>query len=56
MSYDLALKYPEAAAEGRLVMYNFGSPRVGSPGFCEDYDRRHRNSFRIVNDLDLIAR
>lgn len=36
------------------TMVNFGSPRVGNRGFCEEYDELVTDSIRIVNRGDLV--
>ena len=36
------------------VMYNFGSPRVGSPQFVQAYNDIVGNSIRIVNTNDIV--
>jgi triacylglycerol lipase len=53
-SYGLALRWPGLA----IGVYSFGAPRVGNRAFCRDYDRRLKpnTAFRVVNDLDLVAR
>ena len=57
MAHDLDKRHPELARSQRLHMYSFGAPRVGNPVFCRDYNERLRDvSYRIVNNLDLIAR
>ena len=37
------------------VMYNFGSPRVGSPKFAEVYNEVVEDSMRIVNTNDIVT-
>lgn len=38
----------------RPVMYNFGGPRVGNPGFVTRYNSLVANSIRVVNAYDII--
>lgn len=44
------------AREGRVevVMYNFGSPRVGNRAFAEEYNRTVGTSWRVCNHRDII--
>ncbi|CAB1113920.1 unnamed protein product [Ectocarpus sp. CCAP 1310/34] len=49
---DHCRRYPEA----KVTMYNFGSPRVGNKAFAELYDSFVGDSFRVVNNLDIVAR
>ncbi|CAM9475443.1 unnamed protein product [Ectocarpus sp. 8 AP-2014] len=49
---DHRRRYPEA----KVTMYNFGSPRVGNKAFAELYDSFVGDSFRVVNNLDVVAR
>ncbi len=37
------------------TMYNFGSPRIGSPQFVQTYNEIVGNSMRIVNTNDIVA-
>lgn len=37
------------------VMYNFGSPRVGTPQFVQAYNEIIDNSIRIVNSNDIVT-
>ncbi|KAH9307385.1 hypothetical protein KI387_035296, partial [Taxus chinensis] len=37
-----------------ITMYNFGSPRVGNKRFAEAYNKRVKDSWRIVNHRDII--
>lgn len=38
-----------------VVMYNFGSPRVGNHKFADFYNSQVPKSFRIVNDGDVVV-
>ncbi|MFX0115583.1 MAG: lipase family protein [Candidatus Hodarchaeota archaeon] len=38
-----------------VIMYNFGSPRVGTLRFANYYNRKISDSWRIVNNEDIIA-
>ncbi|CAM9555140.1 unnamed protein product [Pylaiella littoralis] len=49
---DHMRRYPNA----NVTMYNFGSPRVGNRAFAQLYDSYVGDSFRIVNNLDAVAR
>lgn len=37
-----------------VTMYNFGSPRVGNRRFAEVYNKKVKDSWRIVNHRDII--
>lgn len=39
-----------------VVMYNYGSPRVGNTVFVEDYNDNVPNSWRIANDDDAVTK
>lgn len=39
----------------QVIMYNFGSPRVGCPNFQEYYDTQVPLSFRVVNEGDVVC-
>ncbi|KDO28956.1 hypothetical protein SPRG_20063 [Saprolegnia parasitica CBS 223.65] len=38
-----------------VVMYNFGSPRVGNHAFAKAYNKLVPNAYRIVNDGDAVV-
>ncbi|OQR84501.1 hypothetical protein ACHHYP_13289 [Achlya hypogyna] len=38
-----------------VVMYNFGSPRVGNHAFAKCYNKLVPNAYRIVNDGDAVV-
>ena len=38
------------------MVYNFGSPKVGDDEFVRRFNRLVPNSFRVVNDADVIVR
>ncbi len=38
-----------------ITMYNFGSPRVGTPRFVTSYNKKVTDSWRIVNDVDIVT-
>lgn len=55
-SYELAhLELADAPVE-RLVVYNFGSPRVGSGAFAAHFDASLPDAWRVVNAADLVPR
>eukprot|EP00899_Mesostigma_viride_P012106 jgi/Mesvir1/20897/Mv07971-RA.1 len=39
-----------------MTMYNYGSPRVGDQCFADAYDSAVPDSWRIVNEMDVIPR
>lgn len=47
---EFALKYPDRD----VVCVTFGSPRVGSKGFKEQFDRMVDLSYRFVNERDVV--
>lgn len=61
-SYEFAHLEFGDAAEGaaawveRLVVYNFGSPRVGSGAFAAHFDSSLPDCWRVVNAADLVPR
>ncbi|KAJ9445152.1 Lipase [Diplonema papillatum] len=38
----------------KIVVYTFGSPRVGNAAFAETYDHAIPHSFRVVNQCDIV--
>lgn len=59
-SYEFAhLEFSDTKDAGgidRLVVYNFGSPRVGSGAFAAHFDASLPDAWRVVNAADLIPR
>jgi len=58
-AYELAhLELADAGEAGveRLVVYNFGSPRVGSGAFASHFDASLPDAWRVVNAADLVPR
>lgn len=51
---DFATLYPEAAHG--ILCVSYGAPKAGNAGFALQYNRLVRNSFRIVNDTDVVVR
>eukprot|EP00960_Hanusia_phi_P034420 751054-Hanusia_phi.AAC.1 len=49
---DVAAFLPRHA----VVMYNFGSPRVGNLKFVQLFNQLVPEAFRVVNDADVVAR
>lgn len=52
----LELSSSQMAKSGRInvTMYNFGSPRVGNKRFAEEYNKKVKDSWRVVNHRDII--
>ncbi|XP_068493772.1 uncharacterized protein [Phaseolus vulgaris] len=52
----LELSSNQLAKQGTIsiTMYNFGSPRVGNKRFAEVYNKRVKDSWRVVNHRDII--
>jgi len=42
--------------EDTVIMYNYGSPRVGNLAFVKRFNAAVPNAFRVVNDADVVAR
>ena len=38
-----------------MVMYNFGSPRVGNKKFVETYNELVEDSWRVFNKNDIVS-
>lgn len=51
---DFAALNPWAAAN--IVCLSYGAPKAGNAGFARQYNELVRNSFRIVNDSDVVVR
>ena len=45
---------PAAFTAERIDVYTFGSPRVGNAAFVDFYDRHVPNTWRHVNDEDIV--
>ena len=52
LTHDLSTKYPK----NKVLMYSFGQPRTGNTAFANEYAKANGDSFRIVNEWDVIAR
>ncbi|KAL2463233.1 triglyceride lipase [Forsythia ovata] len=52
----LELSSSQLAKNGAIsvTMYNFGSPRVGNRRFAEVYNKKVKDSWRVVNHRDII--
>ncbi|KAM7462315.1 hypothetical protein LguiA_030436 [Lonicera macranthoides] len=52
----LELSSSQLAKRGAIsvTMYNFGSPRVGNKKFAEVYNKKVKDSWRVVNHRDII--
>lgn len=50
---DLQFNFFSAEPE-RIVLYSFGSPRVGNSAFRQSFNRRVSNSYRVVNGMDIV--
>ncbi|XP_071940684.1 uncharacterized protein [Coffea arabica] len=52
----LELSSSQLAKHGAIcvTMYNFGSPRVGNKKFAEVYNKKVKDSWRVVNHRDII--
>ncbi len=49
LDFKRTLKY-----KNKLAVYTFGSPKVGNDDFVRVYNKKVKNSFRIVNDEDIV--
>ncbi|BBN18801.1 hypothetical protein MPTK1_8g05610 [Marchantia polymorpha subsp. ruderalis] len=54
--FALDLASCHLAKEGRILvtMYNYGSPRVGNSPFAEKYNKTVKDSWRVVNNRDIV--
>lgn len=54
--FALELSSSKLAKNGHIqvIMYNFGSPRVGNKRFADNYNQAVKNSWRVVNHRDII--
>ncbi|KAG6545659.1 hypothetical protein Mapa_012844 [Marchantia paleacea] len=54
--FALDLASCHLAKEGRILvtMYNYGSPRVGNRPFAERYNKTVKDSWRVVNNRDIV--
>lgn len=52
LTHDLSVKYPH----NKISMYSYGQPRTGNTAFAQEYAKANGDSFRIVNEWDVIAR
>lgn len=50
MSTIAASRLPEGT-----IVYNYGSPRVGSPGFAKVFNKKYK-AYRFVNNNDIVPR
>ena len=57
MAWEIeALREKEFPQIAEVVLYNFGSPRVGNGAFADSFDRAISTAFRVVNRDDVVAR
>eukprot|EP01034_Spumella_vulgaris_P028050 gene28050-34847_t len=49
------LPRPKFVRKIKVVMYNFGSPRVGNSAFASMYDKEVPKSYRVVVDGDVVT-
>jgi hypothetical protein len=52
LAHDLSEKF----SHNRVSMYSFGQPRTGNSAFARAYNNANGDSYRIVNEWDVIAR
>ncbi|CEL96583.1 unnamed protein product [Vitrella brassicaformis CCMP3155] len=60
-AYDMATHGPVSRGEargppGKVLLYNYGAPRVGNGAFVEKFNAKIGDAFRVVNSRDVIAR
>lgn len=53
---DLAALVASRSTTTRVSAFTFGSPRVGNEAFQQEYDRAVPDTWRFVNDLDVVPR
>ncbi|KAK3258102.1 hypothetical protein CYMTET_32836 [Cymbomonas tetramitiformis] len=56
MSYELASSAAQKRRDINVVMYNYGSPRVGNIRFAKEYNELVPDSHRLVNGIDGVPR
>ena len=47
---DLNLK------DNKIILYTYGSPEVGNGSFVKKFKKAIKNSYRVVNDEDIVAK
>lgn len=48
--------FMQSLGKASIITYSFGAPRVGCPAFARLHDLLCPHTWRVVNDLDLVAR
>ena len=57
MSWEIeALRERDLPSVSQVVLYNFGSPRVGNTAFSRTFNAAISTAFRIVNNEDVVGR
>lgn len=54
-AFDLSHRRWSQGRHHQIVMYNYGSPRVGNKAFAVEFDRAVPNAWRIVNRRDAVV-
>ncbi|XP_074558925.1 uncharacterized protein LOC141814866 isoform X3 [Curcuma longa] len=54
LALELSLSQMAKLGKISVTMYNFGSPRVGNRRFAELYNKKVKDSWRVVNHRDII--
>jgi hypothetical protein len=54
-AYDVAGRTRWAGAAPRVVVYNYGSPRVGNAVFAAEFNARVPNCWRVTNRADAVT-
>ena len=54
-AFDLSHRQWAHGAHHNIVMYNYGSPRVGNKAFAVEFDRAVPNAWRVVNRQDAVV-
>lgn len=55
-AFEFANRRNDDGRSPRVIMMNFGAPRVGNKEFVRVYGETMKESFRVINQLDIIHR
>eukprot|EP00210_Caulerpa_lentillifera_P003466 g3308.t1 len=55
-AFEFANRLNEVGRTPRIIMMNFGAPRLGNGDFIHAYSQTVKESYRVVNKMDIIHR
>eukprot|EP00210_Caulerpa_lentillifera_P002903 g2771.t1 len=55
-AFEFANRLTESFSKPRVIMMNFGAPRLGNKEFCRVYKDTVKESYRVINKMDIIHR